>query len=677
MAAFDFRASIGRVDLRNVQIGSYLLHRRVASGGFAAVWAGRHIEQKSWRAVKILPVAMDQSDGMRRAIDGVVDEYRPMLKMERLRSLPRFYDHCAIEGVVRPLETALGDDVYEFVPGEQVRGGDAAVELHGLVFEYANRGQVGPQYMREAHRGGVSHLDDLYHLALSLSRCHADGHVHCDLKPENILWSLNEDSTLMLADWGISKNLEKQKLLGRPFGSLAYLAPEYHEEGVALSSDRDVYALGCCLYELYSEEKPFAVDRSRLPTAAHVWEASFAAHTSVERPWLLDASKFPVSAELSEIIYRCMLVEPGHRPAAKDICDTIEGEAERLRPPRDRARMVAGAQLPVVPGTFATTGFAFPIVPEFREMAFGQVPYFISLNVGARDQDVISQVFESLYRHYGWSYTCLEVYGRSEFIVRVWDRRGCDRIDSVVRELDGIVGKAGGSVLVNVAVWSKYLRQAATGALNRKAWRTADGCGKYEAALLALQLERHRREVGAASNRSLSAYAKDAMKLLKTHGVLMSDSDPFARGRGPLRKVACVMFVHGGPKWASNEVRMGYASLIADKVAHHTGGRVGEARRASDEGMEKFLSSALADSMAVYAIDVNKPTTVGSSHDAALIVEFTAPDYTSVRDVPYLLLRTAEIKNWRTTTSLCTGRFSRLDESASILPVVGTNPLAD
>jgi NIMA (never in mitosis gene a)-related kinase len=78
--------------------------------------------------------------------------------------------------------------------------------------------------------------------------------VHRDIKPHNIF--INEDGVVKLADFGISKALDRTTekaltLVGTPY----YLSPEAcKNEGYDNKSD--VWALGCVLYELATLKVP-------------------------------------------------------------------------------------------------------------------------------------------------------------------------------------------------------------------------------------------------------------------------------------------------------------------------------------------------------------------------------------------------------------------------------------
>ena len=80
--------------------------------------------------------------------------------------------------------------------------------------------------------------------------------IHKDLKPENIL--VNEYFAIKICDLGLSRfsdmTSELETTVGQNFrGTLLYMSPEIliHNQSASLSAD--IWALGCVLFDLYSE----------------------------------------------------------------------------------------------------------------------------------------------------------------------------------------------------------------------------------------------------------------------------------------------------------------------------------------------------------------------------------------------------------------------------------------
>lgn len=91
----------------------------------------------------------------------------------------------------------------------------------------------------------------------ALQWAHNHGVVHRDLKPGNLF--LNKNGDLKLGDFGIARDLTRSDLTAEGFtvGTHAYMAPEQITGDASVSGKADLYALGCCLFEMLTGRKPF------------------------------------------------------------------------------------------------------------------------------------------------------------------------------------------------------------------------------------------------------------------------------------------------------------------------------------------------------------------------------------------------------------------------------------
>ena len=90
---------------------------------------------------------------------------------------------------------------------------------------------------------------------MALEYLHSKNIVYRDLKPENIL--LDERGHIKLADFGVSKILDKQDALTHSFcGSPEYMCPEMLTPVVGHGFPVDLYALGALMHELLVGHPP-------------------------------------------------------------------------------------------------------------------------------------------------------------------------------------------------------------------------------------------------------------------------------------------------------------------------------------------------------------------------------------------------------------------------------------
>ena len=96
-------------------------------------------------------------------------------------------------------------------------------------------------------------------ILLALEYLHSNHVLYRDLKPENVL--IDCDGNIKLADFGVSKVLcKKLKRTNTKIGTLDYMAPEMLKDStpeVGYDFAIDVWAFGCCLYELVVGYPPF------------------------------------------------------------------------------------------------------------------------------------------------------------------------------------------------------------------------------------------------------------------------------------------------------------------------------------------------------------------------------------------------------------------------------------
>eukprot|EP00929_Paragymnodinium_shiwhaense_P049178 TRINITY_DN24823_c0_g1_i1.p1 TRINITY_DN24823_c0_g1~~TRINITY_DN24823_c0_g1_i1.p1 ORF type:complete len:544 (+),score=110.75 TRINITY_DN24823_c0_g1_i1:106-1737(+) len=90
----------------------------------------------------------------------------------------------------------------------------------------------------------------------ALRYIHSESVLHRDVKPSNMLLTLDMPTQIKLADFGISKILETTALASTVVGTPYYMAPEI-VCGQPYGPASDAWALGVCLYELSSLERPF------------------------------------------------------------------------------------------------------------------------------------------------------------------------------------------------------------------------------------------------------------------------------------------------------------------------------------------------------------------------------------------------------------------------------------
>lgn len=152
-------------------------------------------------------------------------------------------------------------------------------------------------------------------IAEGLEAAHDKGVIHRDLKPANV--KIGPDGKPKILDFGLAKafageddvaagtsqspTLTKGTALGAIMGTASYMSPE-QARGKLVDKRTDIWAYGCCLYEVLTGTKPFQGDNVTDILAAVV---------RAEPDW----SRLPADtpAPVSNVLRRCLKKPPAER----------------------------------------------------------------------------------------------------------------------------------------------------------------------------------------------------------------------------------------------------------------------------------------------------------------------------------------------------------------------------
>lgn len=138
----------------------------------------------------------------------------------------------------------------------------------------------------------------------ALQWAHNHGVVHRDLKPSNLF--LTRRAELKLGDFGIARDLTRSDLTAEGFtvGTHAYMAPEQITGDSSISGKADLYALGCCLFEMLTGRKPFMGEN---------YAQLFDQHFKQDPPSVINQG-VDCPAELDALIVRLLAKNADDRP---------------------------------------------------------------------------------------------------------------------------------------------------------------------------------------------------------------------------------------------------------------------------------------------------------------------------------------------------------------------------
>ena len=114
---------------------------------------------------------------------------------------------------------------------------DLSALIHNIKLSY----QQKKSYMKQILEG--------------ISEIHKKNVIHRDLKPSNIL--VQKDNVIKIADFGLSKKIEKSMPLTNKVTTLSYRAPEVLLGDVYYGKAVDIWSLGCLFYEMLAGKALF------------------------------------------------------------------------------------------------------------------------------------------------------------------------------------------------------------------------------------------------------------------------------------------------------------------------------------------------------------------------------------------------------------------------------------
>ncbi|MEM6980719.1 MAG: serine/threonine-protein kinase [Planctomycetota bacterium] len=143
-------------------------------------------------------------------------------------------------------------------------------------------------------------VDVARQISSALQCAHNHGVIHRDLKPGNLF--LTRDATVKLGDFGIARDLHDASLTnqGLTVGTHAYMSPEQITGDAHISGKTDLYALGCCLFEMLTNRKVFLGENF-----AQLFDQHLRVHPPSIGQLVGDAPE-----ELDQIVTECLAKDP-------------------------------------------------------------------------------------------------------------------------------------------------------------------------------------------------------------------------------------------------------------------------------------------------------------------------------------------------------------------------------
>ncbi|CAH3112916.1 unnamed protein product [Pocillopora meandrina] len=183
---------------------------------------------------------------------------------------------------------------------------DNKTHLH-LVMDLVQGGELFDRIVEKGSYTEQDASDLIKQILEAVDYLHGQGIVHRDLKPENLLYySPDDDSKIMISDFGLSKTEEDDSMMATACGTPGYVAPEVLKQkpyGKAV----DCWAVGVICYILLCGYPPF-YDESDANLFAQIMKGEY----EFDTPYWDD-----ISDSAKNFIERLLQIDPKKRFTCK------------------------------------------------------------------------------------------------------------------------------------------------------------------------------------------------------------------------------------------------------------------------------------------------------------------------------------------------------------------------
>ena len=264
----------------------YTIVRRLGAGGMGDVYLAQHPRLPRRDALKILPGNLTEDLEFRRRFNREAD-LAASLYHEHIVGI---HDRGEYQGQL-------------WISMDYVEGTDAAKLLRS-------------QYPSGMPKADVAEI--ISAVADALDHAHSRGMLHRDVKPANILLTSGSRRRILLADFGIAREMGEISGLTATnmlVGTTAYCAPE-QLQGNDLDARADQYALGCTAFNLLTGVAPYQHSNPAVVIGQHL-----------SAPPPLVSERRPELAELDAVIAKAMAKNPSERYATcADFASALAGQ---------------------------------------------------------------------------------------------------------------------------------------------------------------------------------------------------------------------------------------------------------------------------------------------------------------------------------------------------------------
>lgn len=265
-------------------VGQFRLMEKLGSGGMGSIYKAHNLMDKSdIAAVKILREELFADDNNKK----------------RFKREAAIIDKLRHPNIIRVFEVGISKEKL-FLAMEYLEG-------KTLEDKIKDEGQLR---LRES-------LHIMVQISDAITYIHSKNIIHRDLKPANImLIEKNGDPNFVkLLDFGLAKIELETRLTqtGNFLGTLQYLAPEQVLDAYSVPAN-DIFSMGVIFYLMLCGKRPFTGE-----TAIDIMR-----QVIIKEPAKVSECSPGIPAELDTLVMKMLAKEPGQRPSAESVRDTLQ-----------------------------------------------------------------------------------------------------------------------------------------------------------------------------------------------------------------------------------------------------------------------------------------------------------------------------------------------------------------
>jgi len=186
---------------------------------------------------------------------------------------------------------------------------DTTTKLY-LIMELVTGGELFNRIVELGAYSEATAISVVKKLLDAVAYLHSQNIVHRDLKPTNLLLkSVDDDSDVKIADFGLSKILGENALMQTACGTPIYVAPEVLA-GESYDREVDLWSIGVIMYILLCGFPPFFNDGTNV---AMLFDQIMSGKFDFPDPYWTD-----ISDDAKDLINKLLTVEPKDRPTAEE-----------------------------------------------------------------------------------------------------------------------------------------------------------------------------------------------------------------------------------------------------------------------------------------------------------------------------------------------------------------------